>query len=951
MQQIITNRPIRFTLIILFTAIVLGISAGNLSAQTTEIDYKTAIEKADKYFTEKDYINAKAYYQIASKKDPGSEYPKEQLQKTMQLLRQQMKLSGQYTMVISKADQLLEERKYDEAIAEYKKALDILPGKKYPKEKIEEIEITKLEQKQNLEAYQKAMKEGDELYTAGQYEDAKLAFEKAVAIFPEDDVPGEKINEINNILYELEQSGNKYDMAISNAEFFMLKKDLKSALAEYRIANEIKPYEKIPAEKIKEIETTLNTREKFNGLIEEADRLYIVKDYRNARTQYQEAQKIKPTDTYIAEMINKIDVAIAKKATTEQEDYDNAITRGNEFMNTKEYKLAKSQFEFASRLKPSEVYPKTRVEEIDAVLLQYDQLIEAADKHFAEEDYVQAKQKYSEALELLASEQYPQEKLDETETILSGLARKMEKDASYNSVLAQADSLLASNRYAEAKIKYQESLEIKSTEAYPKEKIDEVNRIMTRLFREKETREKFQNLIAEGDRLFGIKEYDKARQKYAEAVKVLPEVEYASLKISEIEQIQADLAAYKAKRNDYEKLLEEADNFFSGKDYPNAREKYTMALEVFATESYPQERISEIDTLVANIARQKEIQEKYDAAIAEADKLLEQKNYTEAKRYYLQAVQQKPDDEYASRKTKEVEAILLEIEREKRREELYAASLSAGDSLLALNQYQESKLAFQEALSLKPGESYPADKITEIDRELDRLEKERLQAYELAITKGDNFFEQKNYKSAKESYVSANKLFPEKAHPIDRIDACNVQLSIMEKEAQQAYDQAIANADKFYNSKIYDKAIEAYSNAIELKPSEDYPYEMINKITELINRNILVDINTETVIVESNKERKFNFPPIDMKERKNNYILVKAKNMSGKEFKMIMNYGKGGVKNGGTILRFPNTAEEKDFIIRIGTQYKWFSEDNDWVSIYPEGGEVEVSLIRVSKTE
>ena len=38
-----------------------------------------------------------------------------------------------------------------------------------------------------------------------------------------------------------------------------------------------------------------------------------------------------------------------------------------------------------------------------------------------------------------------------------------------------------------------------------------------------------------------------------------------------------------------------------------------------------------------------------------------------------------------------------------------------------------------------------------------------------------------------------------------------------------------------------------------------------------------------------------------------------------------------------------------DYIVRVGNQYKWFSEDNNWLSIIPENGNVEISMLRISK--
>ena len=64
---------------------------------------------------------------------------------------------------------------------------------------------------------------------------------------------------------------------------------------------------------------------------------------------------------------------------------------------------------------------------------------------------------------------------------------------------------------------------------------------------------------------------------------------------------------------------------------------------------------------------------------------------------------------------------------------------------------------------------------------------------------------------------------------------------------------------------------------------------------------------------------------------------------------MYISYGSGSGKNGGFMVIVPKSSKENDFIIRIGAQYKWFSEDNTWIEITPENGNIEISTIEISK--
>ncbi len=87
-----------------------------------------------------------------------------------------------------------------------------------------------------------------------------------------------------------------------------------------------------------------------------------------------------------------------------------------------------------------------------------------------------------------------------------------------------------------------------------------------------------------------------------------------------------------------------------------------------------------------------------------------------------------------------------------------------------------------------------------------------------------------------------------------------------------------------------------------------------------------LDLFYQPIAIESGVTEKFNFEPVPVNVRKTNYIIVKAKNLSEKAFKIIFNYGKGGTKNGGFVVQVPQEESYNDFIIRVGNQYKWFSE-------------------------
>ena len=132
---------------------------------------------------------------------------------------------------------------------------------------------------------------------------------------------------------------------------------------------------------------------------------------------------------------------------------------------------------------------------------------------------------------------------------------------------------------------------------------------------------------------------------------------------------------------------------------------------------------------------------------------------------------------------------------------------------------------------------------------------------------------------------------------------------------------------------------------------DSYPTEMITRISEIIEQNKLYELNSDYISLAAGEARRFDFNKIEVAVRRSNYIIIKVRNpQPEKTFPMIVSFGGAGGKNGGFVLPIAATEEEKTFIFRIGSQYKWFSEDNTWIEIISENNEVEIGKLEVSRS-
>ena len=217
------------------------------------------------------------------------------------------------------------------------------------------------------------------------------------------------------------------------------------------------------------------------------------------------------------------------------------------------------------------------------------------------------------------------------------------------------------------------------------------------------------------------------------------------------------------------------------------------------------------------------------------------------------------------------------------------------------------------------------------------------------MSEGDYAYASHNYAEAIRQYNIAltNKPGDEVANQriTEAQQAENMRLASLEGE----YNGYITKGDAQFQTKNYDKAIEFYTKAIQVGTGNPYPANKIREIGDMLKANKLVELVSESVTINSGETKRFSFEPVDVTTRRGNYILIKAKNLTDKQFPLYISYGSKNGENGGFMVSVPKNAETNDFIVRIGSQYKWFSEDNTWIDVMAESGSIEINLMEITK--
>ena len=157
----------------------------------------------------------------------------------------------------------------------------------------------------------------------------------------------------------------------------------------------------------------------------------------------------------------------------------------------------------------------------------------------------------------------------------------------------------------------------------------------------------------------------------------------------------------------YQELITEADDLFDSEDYENALTKYQEAIELNPNDSYPQNRIDEINGILSDI------EDTYNTLISEADALFDGEDYQNAKIKYQEALDTKPNESYPATRINEIDSILAN-------QALYDSLIAEADALFSSEAYENAKLKYQEALAIFPDETYPVEKIEEINTLLEQ---------------------------------------------------------------------------------------------------------------------------------------------------------------------------------------------------------------------------------------
>ncbi len=641
----------------------------------------------------------------------------------------------------------------------------------------------------------------------------------------------------------------------------------------------------------------------FQSLIASGDKEYANKEYIKAKTYYQEALRIKPND---ASAKNKLDNTLQKirEENKKEEQFFEHIDNGDNFYSNNEL-----------------------------------------DKALAE---------YNKALKIFPKDEYALGKKQEITTIL-----KDEKDklASFNEMVALGDNLLKQEKYAEAVMQYESALKLYPNNSAAKSKYQDA----------KSKKEVYDLKVSEFERLCSQGQEFTLRKKYAEAIDAYEQA-LQIFPAKEISDKVTELQAKKQVADNYDAKITEADALYEDRSYNEAKAAYQEALSVIPNDSYALGMISRVDEIVNSPEYRKiqsdkaKIDSDFANFISKGESAESAKNYELALSYYVNALELKPNNADALAKKKNAEDMILYTEQQRKEQERLAAAeaerqrkeqiqslINTGNQQITSKQYAEAEHTFNQVLALDPNNVVATEKLGVIAGFYEEIQRQKQENYNRAMSEGQYAMDSRNFAEAIRQYNIALTNKPGDEAATQQLTFAQQNENMRVAGLQNEYNGYITKADAQFQTKNYDKAIELYTKAMNVGTDNPYPANKIREIGEILAANKLVELVNTSITINSSETKRFDFEPVDVTTRRGNYILLKAKNLGDRPFIMYISYGSKSGRNGGFTVNVPKNQDVNDFIVRIGSQYKWFSEDNNWIEILPENGNIEIISMEITK--
>lgn len=464
--------------------------------------------------------------------------------------------------------------------------------------------------------FEQHLAEAEELLQGERLEEARMAFEKALAVKPEQRSIREKINLLEQELMQRNAIAREYNRTVALADEFLNQKNYEAASAAYQRAQKMKPRESYPKEQLSEIaqiEAEIAAdMSAYEAEIKRGDAFFAEENYPAAILAYQLALELNPEQEYPQSRMNDATALLSGQKARQAEfarmaalerRFEELMTIGNKAYEKRSFGVARDYFAEAYTLK-EDVIARARYRQADEMAKaqqaqepevvyaagRFEDLLKKAGEAFALGHWKAARAQYFEALQVQGNESYPMAQIRECDAFIAANISEAKYQV-FNQLVAAGDAEFASGAFALAQINYQNALAIKQWDTHSRSRLNEIlSRLLS--WASDTERQQFVAALKDADRAFRNGDFAVARFYYRKANEIKEEP-YASGQLKEIERLLAG-ALQELVDRDYREAIDKADEAFNGKNPTVARFYYLKAQSLKPNEAYPQLQLKKL---------------------------------------------------------------------------------------------------------------------------------------------------------------------------------------------------------------------------------------------------------------------------------------------------------------------------------------------------------------------
>ncbi len=724
----------------------------HLKKAKLEEDFKRLMASGDKNVSGQKYQEGITDFKNAIILKPDDAIARQKLSSAEGLLAnlnaEKARTEEEFKRLVAIGDENVSRQMYPEAISGYKGALQIKPSDPACMDKLataekllaqDHLKKAKLE-----EDFKRLMASGDKNVSGQKYQEGINDYKNALLLKPDDSIARQKLSSAEGLLANLNtekaRAEEEFKRLVAFGDENVSRQMYPEAISGYKGALQIKPSDPACTDKLATAEKLLaqdhlkkaKLEEDFKRLMASGDKNVSGQKYQEGINDYKNALLLKPDDAIARQKLSSAEGLLANLNTEKaraEEEFKRLVALGDENVSRQMYPEAISGYKGALQIRPSDPACMDKLATAEKLLAQdhlkkakleedFKRLMASGDKNVSGQKYQEGITDYKNALLLKPDDAIARQKLSSAEGLFANLnTEKARAEEEFKRLVALGDENVSRQMYPEAISGYKGALLIKPSDNGTRIKLSSAEELLVKRNQALEAskinkgNESYQLNIEKGDDNYKKSQWAVARFYYVQALNAKPEDQYSITKIESCDKM-SDANITSEKLKEFQNLILKGNEAFKIKNYVSARFYYRSSLGLLSWETFPQEKLKEIDQILSEkltLSEKQLLKENKE----KADEAFNKKEYSIA-RFYYNKTNEISQDEYSLSRLKVIEDIVSGSE-EKRINSQYTDFLKKAKDAVQQKNISLARYYYQKAAILKPEEAYSKEELKKLN--------------------------------------------------------------------------------------------------------------------------------------------------------------------------------------------------------------------------------------------